>query len=253
MAVISPEDECIQVLGTDDATTCHIAILRHTASLVTGMAHFDGSGLQLAVQNLIDTVLRETGGKQWGRLELTLVGGFKDSRGMSEELSFKLFDAFNRSPTDVHLVTACITDLNTRIEKGIPYPVIYGLAVIVQTGEIFPAKFQDRGPEQPLRSARHFTGSEEVINIYDNRKKQLVIGPFDYSTMDEIDLLCRLPDPIIREHLSTSPEQEPKHFEASVRAALVQIRDFPDPLKSVFKGKGIYFKKEADGRWTKVD
>ncbi|XP_053392623.1 protein N-terminal asparagine amidohydrolase-like isoform X2 [Mercenaria mercenaria] len=235
MAVISPEDECIQVLGTDDATTCHIAILRHTASLVTGMAHFDGSGLQLAVQNLIDTVLRETGGKQWGRLELTLVGGFKDSRGMSEELSFKLFD------------------LNTRIEKGIPYPVIYGLAVIVQTGEIFPAKFQDRGPEQPLRSARHFTGSEEVINIYDNRKKQLVIGPFDYSTMDEIDLLCRLPDPIIREHLSTSPEQEPKHFEASVRAALVQIRDFPDPLKSVFKGKGIYFKKEADGRWTKVD
>ena len=55
------------------------------------------------------------------------------------------------------------------------------------------------------------------------------------------------------QHLSTSPEQEPKHFEASVRAALVQIRDFPEPLKSVFKGKGHFFRKEPDGKWSKVD
>lgn len=253
MAVVSPEDEFVQVLGTDDATTCHIVILRHTASHVTGLAHFDGTGLQQAVQSLTDTVLKETGGKQWGRLELSLVGGFTDERKISEDLSVKIFDAFNRSPADYHLATVCVTEQNTRIEKNVPFPIIYGLAVIVQTGEMFPAKFQDRGPDQPLRSARHFTGSEEVINIYDNRKKQLVIGPFDYSTMDEIDLLCRLPDPIIREHLSTSPEQEPKHFEASVRAALVQIRDFPDPLRTVFKGKGRHYKKEPDGKWTKVD
>lgn len=253
MAVVSPEDEFVQVLGTDDATTCHIVILRHTASHVTGLAHFDGTGLQQAVQSLTDTVLKETGGKQWGRLELSLVGGFTDERKMSEDLSVKIFDAFNRSPADYHLATVCVTEQNTRIEKNVPFPIIYGLAVIVQTGEMFPAKFQDRGPDQPLRSARHFTGSEEVINIYDNRKKHLVIGPFDYSTMDEIDLLCRLPDPIIREHLSTSPEQEPKHFEASVRAALVQIRDFPDPLRTVFKGKGRHYKKEPDGKWTKVD
>ena len=39
---------------------------------------------------------------------------------------------------------------------------LYIVATIIQTGEIFPAKFQDRGPDQPLRSARHFTGTEEV-------------------------------------------------------------------------------------------
>lgn len=38
-------------------------------------------------------------------------------------------------------------------------------ATIVQTGEMFPAKFQDRGPDQPLRSARHFTGAEEVTGF----------------------------------------------------------------------------------------
>lgn len=253
MAVLGPDEPHLQVLGSDDTTTCHMIILRHTASNACGMSHFDGSNIPAATQNLITTVMEVTGGKQWGRLELSIVGGFKDERNMSEELSVKILDAFNKNPADVHLVTACITDLNTRMEKNVPFPIIYGLAVIVQTGEMFPAKFLDRGPDQPLRSARHFTGSEEVIKIYDNKRKMMVIGPFDYSSMDEIDLLCRLPDPFIREHLSTSPEQEPKHFEASVRAALVQIRDFPDPLKTVFKGKGHFFQKEADGKWTKVE
>lgn len=253
MAIVAPEDETIQVLGTDDATTCHIVILRHTASHVVGLAHFDGSEVEGATKKLIEGVKNITAGKQWGRLELTLVGGFKDDRKLSEELSVKILDAFNKAPEDVHLVTACITDLNTRMAKNIPYPIIYGIAVIIRTGEIFPATFLDRGPDQALRSARHFTGSEEVINIYDNRKHLMTVGPFDYSNMDEIDLLCRLPDQFIRQHLSTSPEQEPKHFEASVRAALVQMRDYPEPLKSVFKEKPHLFKKEPDGKWTNID
>lgn len=253
MAVVSPDDESIQLLGTDDATTCHIVILRHSASRVTGLSHFDGSGLADAVQKLITGVMTQTGGRQWGRLELSLFGGFKDAKGLSEELSVKILDTFNKNQMDVHLVTACITDLNTRTEKMVPFPIIYGLAVIIQTGEMFPALFQDRGPDQALRSARHFTGSEEVINIYDNKKNQLVIGPFDYSSMDEIDLLCRMPDSLIRQHLSTSPEQEPKHFETSVRAALVQIRDYPDPLKSVFKGKARFYKKVPDGKWVTAE
>lgn len=39
----------------------------------------------------------------------------------------------------------------------------------------------------------------QIINIYDHKKGVLSIGPFNYSTMDEIDLLCRLPDQFIRE------------------------------------------------------
>lgn len=39
----------------------------------------------------------------------------------------------------------------------------------------------------------------QIINIYDHKKGILSIGPFNYSTMDEIDLLCRLPDQFIRE------------------------------------------------------
>jgi hypothetical protein len=32
----------------------------------------------------------------------------------------------------------------------------------LNSGEIQRATFLDRGPDQPIRSARHFTGSEEV-------------------------------------------------------------------------------------------
>lgn len=58
----------------------------------------------------------------------------------------------------------------------------------------------------------------------------------------------------IFQHLSTSPEQEPAHFEDAVRAALVQIRDHPKPLQTVFKeGKPRQYKLEANGTWTRCN
>ena len=41
-------------------------------------------------------------------------------------------------------------------------PDIYFPAVNVKTGDIYRATFLDHGPDMPLRSARHFTGTEEV-------------------------------------------------------------------------------------------
>lgn len=38
---------------------------------------------------------------------------------------------------------------------------------MVKSGEVFPANFPDKGPEQPLRLARLFTGLQPVcINTY---------------------------------------------------------------------------------------
>jgi hypothetical protein len=34
--------------------------------------------------------------------------------------------------------------------------------VNVKTGELFPATFPDKGPDQALRSARHLTGGQQV-------------------------------------------------------------------------------------------
>jgi len=41
------------------------------------------------------------------------------------------------------------------------------IGVMVKSGEVFPANFPDKGPEQPLRLARLFTGLQPVyLNTY---------------------------------------------------------------------------------------
>lgn len=39
------------------------------------------------------------------------------------------------------------------------------LGVMLKSGEVFPANFPDKGPEQPLRLARLFTGLQPVCHI----------------------------------------------------------------------------------------
>lgn len=258
MAATTPEDEVINILGTDDATTCHIVVLRHTGSGAVGLSHFDGSGVPKAAQDLVSLVKALPCSS--GRLELHLIGGFCDEQKTSMELSLKTLQAFHDIQEDLYLETCCITDMNnirkTVKDKGraisLPFPNIYGIAVDVKTGEICKANFIDHGPEQSLRCARHFTGTEEVLNIYDPKSNTLTIGPFNYSTSDEIGLLCGLPKEFLREHLSTSPAQEPPHFEDQVRAALLQIKDHPDPMKTVFKDGKPHCYKLENKKWKPV-
>lgn len=44
-AVTVPQDENVSILGSDDATTCIISILRNSASGATALVHFDGTGV----------------------------------------------------------------------------------------------------------------------------------------------------------------------------------------------------------------
>lgn len=43
-AASTPHDKNVIILGSDDATTCIIIVVRHSASGATALAHFDGSG-----------------------------------------------------------------------------------------------------------------------------------------------------------------------------------------------------------------
>jgi hypothetical protein len=72
-----------------------------------------------------------------------------------------------------------------------------------------------------------FFMSESNLDCYGHVRQDLLYGALMFTYF-------------ILQHLSTSPDQEPPHFEASVRAALVQIRDYPDPLKVMYPdGKKI--------------
>ena len=43
VAVTHPDDPHVAILGSEDATTCHVVIIRDPSTGVTAMAHIDGA------------------------------------------------------------------------------------------------------------------------------------------------------------------------------------------------------------------
>ncbi|XP_022102190.1 protein N-terminal asparagine amidohydrolase-like [Acanthaster planci] len=250
LAVTTVHDDVINTLGSDDATTCHIAVLRHSGSGATGLCHFDSCGTTQGVQDLVDKV-RELSQDIDGRLELHIVGGFKDDDGSSEKLSRKLLSEFHKLSVDVFLLTACISDLNNVTKSGENYPAICGLGVSVKTGEIFPASFAYKGPDKPVRSLRHFIGDKDIKNIYDHTDHRLRISPYSYTPNDfpHAALFLRQSDQTIRQYMSTSPAVEPEHFAQQVRAAITFFLSNPSSEMVFPGGRSHFFKMRQDGHW----
>ncbi|XP_068100880.1 protein N-terminal asparagine amidohydrolase isoform X2 [Hyperolius riggenbachi] len=233
LAVTTPNDSSISVLGSEDATTCHIVVLRHTGSGATCLAHCDGSDTEKEVADIIEAV-KSLSKTTEGRLELHLVGGFIDERRLSQQLSRQLLKTFDSHSEDIHLVTFCVTAVN------------------VKTGEICKAKFQDHQPDEDLRSAYILAGGN-MVNIYDPKAEQLNIGPYSWTPFPNIDFWLEQEDEQILVCFSTSPAAEPPHVIHHLRSALTFLKDNPYPNTALFpNGKPRSYKKKDDGQWQRV-
>ncbi|XP_044735791.1 protein N-terminal asparagine amidohydrolase [Chrysoperla carnea] len=253
MAATTPHDKYVSILGSDDATTCIITVVRHSGSGAVALAHFDGVGVDEAVTTMVARVQELAMGYAEGRIELQLVGGYSDPNHYSEELFYNIMSAFHKQPVEIDLTLACVGELNTSIRGGIHWPLVYGIAVNVKTGEIFPANFQDKGPDHELRLARHITnGGNQVLDVYDSNVGMLRIGPFNYDPLRGVDLWLAQSDEVILQHLSTSPDVEPPHYVMEMRAALKYIQDNPFPAVTVFRdNRPRYFRRdEHTGLWV---
>ncbi|XP_006872059.1 PREDICTED: protein N-terminal asparagine amidohydrolase-like [Chrysochloris asiatica] len=251
LAVTSPKDGSISVLGSDDATTCHIVVLRHTGNGATCLTHCDGTDTKAEVPLIMNAVKSFSDYTQCGRLEVHLVGGFSDDRQLSQKLTHQLLSEFDRQKEDVHLVTLCVTELNDREENENHFPIIYGIAVNIKTAEIYRASFQDRGPEEELRAARILTGGP-MISIYDAKTEQLRIGPYSWTPFPHVDFWLLQDDKQILENLSTSPLAEPPHFVEHIRSTLMFLKKYPSPTSKLFPGnKALLYKKNDNGIWEK--
>ena len=100
-----------------------------------------------------------------GRLELSLIGGYTDGKGLSHALTVSALQALHKrggAGAELDLVRCCVGELCTINRNGIPWPMVYGVGVDVKTGHIFPATFTDKGPDIDIRNARTLTGGENV-------------------------------------------------------------------------------------------
>lgn len=252
MAVTTPFDKCVTLVGSDDVTTCIIIILRHSGSGAVGLAHLDGACTDECVMNMVQRIQELSLGYQEGIYELFLVGGYADSRHYSEDLFYSIMYSFHKQPIEVHLLVTCVGEKNTTIRNGLNYPIAYGVAVNIKTREIFAATFPDKGPEKALRVARQLTGGQQVLDIYDCTSGVLRIGPFNYEPLRGVDLWLEQSDEFILQHLSTTPDVEPNHFVPEIRAALKYIHDHPFPAVTVFRDNQprCYRRDEHTGLWT---
>ncbi|XP_025602936.1 protein N-terminal asparagine amidohydrolase [Athalia rosae] len=254
MAATLPHDKNVNILGSDDMTSCIIVVTRHSGSGAVALAHLDGTGTEDAAGAMVQRVSDLAIGYPEGRLELQLVGGFSDPSHYSEELFFNILCAFHKQPVEIDLTLCCVGELNTTVRGGIHWPLIYGIGVHVKTGEIFPATFPDKGPDQPLRTARQLTGGQQVLDIYDCVSGFLKIGPFNYDPLRGVDLWLAQTDQFILQHLSTTPEVEPPHFVSQIRATLKYIQDNQFPAVTVFRDNRphYYGRDETTGLWQPV-
>ncbi|XP_006001779.1 protein N-terminal asparagine amidohydrolase [Latimeria chalumnae] len=250
-AATTPQDGSVSIIGSEDATTCHLVVLRHTGSGAVCLAHCDGSDAVTEVSMMVSTVKSLSVASQSGRLELHLVGGFIDDRRLSQKLTLQLLGAFDCQLEDVHLVTYCVTELNDVVKKGVHWPIIYGIAVDITKGEIFPAAFPDKSPDEDLRSARTFTGGP-MINIYDAETQQLKIKPCFWFPFPDVDFWLAQKDEMILKGISTSPLVEPSHFVPHLRSTLRFLKEHPIPDNLLFPdGQPRIYKKNVNGLWER--
>ncbi|XP_063573275.1 protein N-terminal asparagine amidohydrolase-like isoform X2 [Pongo abelii] len=190
LVVASPKDGSISILGSDDATTCHIVVLRHTGNGATCLTRCDRTDTKAEVPLIMNSIKSFSDHAQCGRLEVHLVGGFSDDRQLSQKLTHQLLSEFDRQEDDIHLVTLRVTELNDREENENHFPIIYGIAVNIKTAEIYRASFQDRGPEEQLRAAQTLAGGPMVGDTQECHRSE---------DRQEHHQLTRIADPMLAE------------------------------------------------------
>ncbi|KAF2360913.1 Protein N-terminal asparagine amidohydrolase [Trinorchestia longiramus] len=204
--------------------------------------------------NLLTRVTELSLGYTEGRLELCIVGGFKDRRNVAEKVALSLLNAFHKHPQQSHLVVLCTGEYNTTVRGNTHWPIVKGIAVGTQSGKIFPAAFADKGPHIEIRSSRIFTGAQQMVDVYDCTMGVLRIGPFNYEPHVGVELLLQQTDEVILKCLSTSPEVESPGWVKLVRGVLQLIKDHPFPAVTMFpNNRPHYFRRDRHGAWAPVE
>lgn len=254
--VVPSNDPKIKYVGSDDATTCHIVIIKHSSGTV-GVSHLDGSQQEEETINCMISKISHIENAV-DALELYVVGGYVPEEGSkearkneSEHLSIKILDIFTRHKCRFDLFLWCTCRLNTVQGHNGPQPAVYGTGVDLVSGAVFPATFKSHDPDIPLRSAsRWMKDSTTPCDLYDHISRTISIDPFYYSGVECFSFYIELPDDVILDHFSTSPKVEPPCFVRDLREVFKVFVVHPDPHVTLFpNNKPKRYSMNNSGLW----
>ena len=159
------------------------------------------------------------------------------------------------------LRTVCVTAMNDDGTSSCGSPIVRGLALNCQTGHVTMAKCcgeSDWGPASTLRLARLWTTTNtepQLRLIHSQLSDTLTVQPFVFQPWEGIEVMVKLPDEVLLQYSSTSPDCEDEDFCTSVRQTLSYV--LSTPCTSVFGAhcdKPLHFRRRTDNTnsWSLV-
>jgi Protein N-terminal asparagine amidohydrolase len=197
-------------------------------------------------------------------MELHIAGGYLDKDGTSQSLSTSLVHSFSKladkyqDKLRISLSTAAISSMNSCChDHG---PKSRGLALNLHTGKVTPVTTavpsELDGPALEVRSARMWRdhANPELAVIHTASKNGMItIDPFQYQPKPQLDALLKVPDPVLLQVTSTSPEHESERFCNDLRRTLSFVNTVP--ADQVFRKKQpLRYSRSSDAlnQWEPV-
>lgn len=237
----STSQQC-DVIASDKATTCHILAFRSSSEKgpMVSLTHIDSVGYESCIRSMItehklfhvnnEEKKSEHNGDRLN-VDVYLMGGFDDDDNASRAISNFLLNLLAHIAAEQsHEITltlklCAISSIN---DDGRSCPIGRGLGISVKTGEAFLALVDSdvAGPSPQLRSARIWSGNadKKLSVIHFHTSNNMVVQPFRYSPLKQMDALLALPDAILIRYTSTSPDVEEADFCDSVRSTLAFMK-----------------------------
>lgn len=243
------------VLVTDAATTCHVFALRSISRagevILGSLCHLDSTDNETCIRKMfqehVDYHFNEENmvvSNERFLMEVHIAGGYNDSKGTSSRITdflmllLRKISRETESFMKIQINTCLVSGLNDTIAnkeatfdlslistKGSssPSPIVRGLAMDVCTGKISVLQrvHQDLvGPQPILRRVRLWTSSpctERLFQVHNHTKEEIIIKPFTFEPFEGMEMMISLPDDIMLDYCSTSPECEGPDFCDQIR------------------------------------
>lgn len=250
---------------SDSATTCHILALRSTtssgsSSTLGSLCHLDSTNNGSCIRRMVQQHAQfHAGEKDEINMEIHISGGYRDKGSISSETTAHILNVLSdlasqyKAKMSMTLSTCITTSLNdeeflaTKEQLSTTcrsQPIVRGMSLNVKTGAVQLLDTIDeslRGPDATLRRVRLWASSPSTStndDVYsslmvvhsvkgpnDFRNGRIRIQPFEFAPFPDMELFMALPDDIMLQYSSTSPECEADDFCDLIRKSCAFMRD----------------------------
>ncbi|KAJ9558264.1 hypothetical protein OSB04_012878, partial [Centaurea solstitialis] len=187
----------VEIVGTDEATTCIGIVVRNCKSGMTSIAHMDSPNIvDIGLSQMLSLVSDGDDAILDGNSD-TESEQDSEMKEYSFELCIKIVEQLAESKVNFHIQNFQVLKNNTRWDsEGNAYPIFHGLAVETSCGSVGPASFDrsTRCPDEVVRRIRLGASFEDpgctgrLLETYETQTDRIVIPPVSCIEFYALDL-----------------------------------------------------------------